>query len=80
MVSSALNRYYCFYLLFMLLISALNNGKHFVGKFYLVDSGFVNDVGFLVPFLSITYHLKEFKRRMGDQVEGKKYLIIPTPH
>ena len=34
-----------------------------VGKFYLVDSGYGNDVGFLAPFRSITYHLEEFKKR-----------------
>ena len=49
----------------MFLISALNNDKHFVRKFYLVDSSYVNDVGFLAPFRTITYNLVEFKRSNG---------------
>lgn len=29
----------------------------------MVDSGYANDLGFLAPFRSITYHLEEFKKR-----------------
>ena len=34
----------------------------FVGKFYLADAGYPNVPGFLTPFRSTRYHLKEFSR------------------
>ena len=47
-------------------------GVWHVGKFYLVDSGYVNDVGFLMPFRSIMYHLEEFKKRNGRPSEREE--------
>ena len=43
---------------------------HFVGKFYLVDSGYPNRPGFLAPYKGTKYHLPEF--RNGPRPSGKK--------
>lgn len=40
------------------------------GKFYLVDSGYPNRIGYLAPFKGTKYHLAEF--RQGPQACGKK--------
>ena len=50
---------------------------HCVGKFYLVDSGYANDTGFLAPFRSITYHLEEFRRR-NDGPSGREEVFNYT--
>ena len=60
------------FIFYMFLISALNTDKHFVWKFYLVDSGYSNDVDFRVLFRSITYHLEEFKRKNGGSSEREE--------
>ncbi|KAL7221463.1 hypothetical protein ACSBR1_023426 [Camellia fascicularis] len=43
-----------------------------VGKYYLVDIGFTNMPGFLVPFRSQRYHLQEFH---GRHYSGPKELF-----
>lgn len=42
----------------------------FLGKYYLVDSGYPNKKGFLAPYKGETYHLPEF--RQGPGPSGKK--------
>ena len=37
----------------------------FVGKFYLVDSGYANKGCFLAPYRGSTYHLQEYRARQG---------------
>ena len=41
----------------------------FVGKYYLVDSGYPNRDGYLAPYKGHTYHIPEFCR--GGQPRGK---------
>src|SRR6266540_3336732 len=43
---------------------------HFIGKFYLVDSGYPNRPGYLAPYKGTKYHLLEF--RAGPRPSGKK--------
>ena len=43
----------------------------FVGKYYLVDSGYPNRVGYLAPFKGSTYHISEFRLRSGHPPQGK---------
>ena len=40
------------------------------GKFYLVDSGYPNRMGFIAPYKGTKYHLPEF--RAGPRPSGKK--------
>jgi hypothetical protein len=40
------------------------------GKFYLVDSGYPNRIGYLAPYKGIKYHLPEF--RQGPMPRGRK--------
>jgi hypothetical protein len=40
------------------------------GKFYLVDSGYPNRLGYLAPYKGTKYHLPEF--RQGPLPRGKK--------
>lgn len=42
----------------------------FVGKFYLVDSGYPNRLGYLAPYKGTKYHLPEF--RQGPRPSGKR--------
>lgn len=42
----------------------------FVGKFYLVDSGYPNRLGYLAPYRGTKYHLPEF--RNGPRPSGKR--------
>src|SRR4051812_2213519 len=48
---------FCLYLLLILanLIASLT-----IGKYYLADAGYTNGPGFLTPFRSTRYHLKEW--------------------
>ena len=39
----------------------------FTGKYYLVDSGYPNEYGFLGPYRGQRYHLQEFRRRGQPQ-------------
>jgi hypothetical protein len=39
----------------------------FTGKYYLVDSGYPNEYGFLGPYRGQGYHLQEFRRRGHPQ-------------
>jgi hypothetical protein len=39
----------------------------FTGKYYLVDSGYPNEYGFLGPYRGQRYDLQEFKRRGQPQ-------------
>jgi hypothetical protein len=39
----------------------------FSGKYYLVDSGYPNEYGFLGPYRGQRYHLQEFRRRGQPQ-------------
>jgi hypothetical protein len=43
----------------------------FSGKYYLVDSGYPNRIGYLAPFKGSTYHLPEFCLRCGRAPQGK---------
>ena len=43
----------------------------FIGKYYLVDSGYANRVGYLAPFKGSTYHILEFRHRSGRPPQGK---------
>lgn len=43
----------------------------FSGKYYLVDSGYPNRIGYLAPFKGSTYHLPEFRLRRGRAPQGK---------
>jgi hypothetical protein len=45
----------------------------YVGKFYLVDSGYPNRPGYLAPYKGTKYHLPEFRR--GPMPRGKKELF-----
>ena len=42
----------------------------FIGKYYLVDSGYANRVGYLAPYKGTTYHIPEFRHRSGPP-QGK---------
>ena len=44
---------------------------HFTGKYYLVDSGYLNRTGYLAPFKGSTYHIPEFQARAGRPPQGK---------
>ncbi|CAN6223028.1 unnamed protein product, partial [Urochloa humidicola] len=41
------------------------------GKYYLVDSGYPNRLGYLAPFKGSTYHIPEFRARSGCPPQGK---------
>lgn len=41
------------------------------GKYYLVDCGYPNRTGYLVPFKGTTYHIPEFRHRSGRPPQGK---------
>ena len=43
----------------------------FLGKYYLVDSGYPNRTGYLAPFKGSTYHLPEFRIRRQRAPQGK---------
>ena len=45
----------------------------YVGKFYLVDSGYPNQMGYLALYKGMKYHLQEF--RQGPMPRGKKELF-----
>jgi hypothetical protein len=47
-----------------------------VGKYYLVDSGYPNRLGYLAPYKGTKYHLQEF--RDGPEPEGKEELFNYT--
>jgi hypothetical protein len=50
-----------------------SNVLTFVGKFYLVDSGYPNCDGYLAPYKGTKYYLPEF--RQGPRPSGKKELF-----
>jgi hypothetical protein len=66
-----LKGYYCY---FPMLTSCLLSGKY-----YLVDSGYPNRIGYLAPFKGSTYHLPEFRLRRGRALQGK-YEIFNFVH
>jgi len=43
----------------------------FIGKYYLVDSGYPNRTGYLAPFKGTTYHIPEFHLRSERPPQGK---------
>jgi hypothetical protein len=44
-----------------------------VGKYYLVDSGYANKLGYLAPYKGSKYHLQDFR---GDiELEGKEEIF-----
>ncbi|KAL6642885.1 hypothetical protein ACP70R_021066 [Stipagrostis hirtigluma subsp. patula] len=45
------------------------------GKYYLVDSGYPNRIGYLAPFKGSTYHIPEFRARSGRPPQGKYELF-----
>ncbi|KAL5559224.1 hypothetical protein UlMin_035435 [Ulmus minor] len=45
-----------------------------LGKYYLVDSGYSNKLGYLAPFPNIPYHLRDARRR-GGQINGPTELF-----
>ena len=47
----------------------------FSGKYYLVDSGYANRIGYLAPFKGSTYHLPEFRLRRHRPPQGKYELF-----
>jgi hypothetical protein len=44
---------------------------NFIGKYYLVDSGYPNRTGYLAPYKGSTYHLPEFHLRRHRAPQGK---------
>jgi len=42
----------------------------FAGKYYLVDAGYPNEYGYLVPYKGERYHLQDFRR--GGQPSGRE--------
>ena len=38
-----------------------NSGSFGAGKYYLVDSGYRNQVGYLAPYKGTKYHLQEYR-------------------
>jgi hypothetical protein len=58
-----LKYYHCY---FRMLTSCLLSGKY-----YLVDSGYPNRIGYLAPFKGSTYHRPEFRLRRGRALQGK---------
>jgi hypothetical protein len=57
-------------MLFCFFVFAIFNLKQlyvFPGKYYLVDSGYPNEYGFLGPYRGHRYHLQEFRRRGQPQ-------------
>lgn len=60
MLRFSINISLIFYIL--ILASKLINQSHYVlGKYYLVDSGYSNMVGFLAPYQGVRYHLHEYR-------------------
>jgi hypothetical protein len=47
----------------------------FSDKYYLVDSGYPNQTGYLAPFKGTTYHIPEFRHRRGRPPQGKHELF-----
>ena len=47
----------------------------FADKYYLVDSGYPNQIGYLAPFKGNTYHLPEFRLRRHRPPQGKLELF-----
>jgi hypothetical protein len=45
--------------------------RSFLGKYYLVDSGYPNRTGYLAPYKGSTYHLPEFRLRRQRAPQGK---------
>ncbi|XP_010244138.1 PREDICTED: uncharacterized protein LOC104588037 [Nelumbo nucifera] len=43
------------------------------GKYYVVDSGYTNMSGFLYPYKSERYHLRDFQGRGGRPRNGEEY-------
>jgi hypothetical protein len=62
-LSSILKGYYCYFPMLTLCLLS--------GKYYLVDSGYPNRIGYLAPFKGSTYHLPEFRLRRGRALQGK---------
>jgi hypothetical protein len=54
-------------LFFFFVIFSLKQLYVFSGKYYLVDSGYLNEYGFLGPYRGQRYHLQEFRRRGQPQ-------------
>jgi hypothetical protein len=50
---------------------------HRMGKFYLVDSGYLNRPGYLAPYKETKYHLPKY--REGPRPTGRKE-IFNCPH
>jgi hypothetical protein len=46
---------------------------HYVGKFYLADSGYPNRRGYLAPYKGTKYHVPAFQQCAGPR--GKKRAI-----
>ena len=44
----------------------------FVGKYYLVDSGYANQDCFLAPYRGNTYHLQEYRERRGGITSSRE--------
>src|SRR5438105_3349180 len=61
------------------LLFAYANLQFFPNKYYLVDSGYPNRIGYLAPFKGSTYHLPEFCNRRGRPPQGK-YGIFKILH
>ena len=41
----------------------------FLGRYYLVDSGYAGEAGYLGPYRNSRYHLREFERRRAENWE-----------
>ena len=57
----------------MVMTFSFSNGLTFLGKFYLVDSGYPNRDGYLAPYKGTKYHVPEF--RHDTRPSGKKELF-----
>jgi hypothetical protein len=52
---------------------------HFVGKYYLADSGYPNRIGYLAPYKGRIYNILEFRLRNRHAPQGK-YEVLNFLH
>ena len=52
-------------------MNSLSNFLHnnIIGKYYLVDAGFMLRSGFITPFRGVRYHLKEYSTHSPENAE-----------
>jgi hypothetical protein len=57
-------------MLVVLVLFILPHLLNFIGKYYLVDSGYPNRIGYLAPYKGSTYHIPKFWH-CTDPPQGK---------